>query len=110
MASDGFGLYTLKTGKTASRLTGEQIDELEKGYVGSAVRLLAYETGAFSGIPSNLPRDFVVWQDRRFSFSTQLVILQDRSNNANTKPDASELSPARKRGAGVSEHTNVLPK
>ena len=51
---------------------------LEAGYVGREVRLAAYETGRFDGIPANLPSDVGSWQDRAFAFRTSLVVLAER--------------------------------
>jgi hypothetical protein len=58
-------------------LDDQQIRELEKGYVGKTLKLLAYETGRFAGIPERLPKDYRPWQDHRFMFVTELVILGD---------------------------------
>jgi hypothetical protein len=68
----------MKMGKEAGELDSGQIAELQKGYVGREVRLAVYETGGYSGIPGNLPRDVGVWQDHRFGFSTWLVVLAER--------------------------------
>lgn len=78
LANDDFDLYELKTGEKAGRLDSAQIEEMQKGYVGKAVRLAVYETGGYSGIPDNLPDDVPSWQDHGFGFSTSLVILAER--------------------------------
>jgi hypothetical protein len=78
LANDDFDLYELKNGEKTGRLDSAQIEELQKGYVGKAVRLAVYETGGYSGIPANLPSDVPVWQDRGFGFSTSLVVLAER--------------------------------
>jgi hypothetical protein len=78
LASDAFGLYELKTGIKAGPLDSKQIAEIEKGYVGKEMRLVVYETGRYSGIPANLPKDVPVWQDHAFEFSTSLVVLAER--------------------------------
>lgn len=78
IANNTFALYELKTGEKTGRLTSNQINELEKGYVGKTVRLVVYESGSFSGIPDNLPDDVPVWQDTGFHFSTMLNVLAQR--------------------------------
>ena len=75
-----FGLHKLKTGKKAETLYSTQIEQLEKGYVGRTVRLLVYEDGQFIGIPRNLPKDFPVWADVGFGFSTSLIVLAEYNN------------------------------
>jgi len=76
LASTNFGLYKLKHGEPAKRLSSAQLDELEKDYVGSEVKLAVYETGGYSGIPNNLPADFPAWQGQEFHFSTHLIVLE----------------------------------
>lgn len=78
LARDPFQLYELKTGNKIGRLDSNQIAELEKGYVGNEMRLAAYETGGYSGIPRDLPQDVPSWQDHSFAFSTSLVLLAER--------------------------------
>jgi hypothetical protein len=78
LANDVFDLYELKHGERIGSLQPEQIKEIEQGYVGRTVQLIVYETGSFSGVPMNLPPDFVTWQDRMFGFSTRLVVLAER--------------------------------
>lgn len=78
LANDDFGLYELKTGTKAGELDSVEIKKLQKGYVGKQVRLVVYETGGYSGIPSNLPKDVMAWSDRGFGFSTSLVVLAER--------------------------------
>ena len=71
-------LHELKNGKQVGKLNSTQIEELENGYVGKLVRLVVYESGCFSGMPKNLPKDVPVWQDTVFYFSTSLNILAER--------------------------------
>jgi hypothetical protein len=78
LAGDHFGLYEIKTGNKASSLDTAQIRELEKDYVGQAVRLVVYETGGYSGSPTNLPDDVPRWADVGFGFFTSLVVLAER--------------------------------
>jgi hypothetical protein len=73
-----FQLKELKTGKRAAQITSkEEIEQLEKGYVGSTVKLVAYETGGFDGMPK-MPKDIPVWQDHQFAFSSYLELLAKR--------------------------------
>ena len=72
-----FDLYEYKKGKKTGTLTSDQISALEKGYVASTVRLLAYESGEFSGIP-HLPPGSPNWQDHAFTFTTHLLIMAKR--------------------------------
>ena len=73
--TNSFELYRLKNGRNAKELSSNEIRELEKGFIGKQYKLLAYETGMFSGIPKALPTNYPVWQDRGFSFSSYLVVL-----------------------------------
>jgi len=76
IASDVFALYELKNGKKPGTLSNTQITELERGYVGRAFHLLAYEEGMFTGVPQNLPADSVSWQDEAFGFRSHLIVLR----------------------------------
>ena len=78
LASDAFELHELKTGKKTGMLTGEKIQELEKGYVGKTVKLTVYEVGGFRGTPRNFPKGELGGADVGFGFSTSLVILRER--------------------------------
>jgi hypothetical protein len=78
LAADASALHELKTGQESRAIDSDQIPKLEQDYVGKRVRLLAYETGRYSGIPRNLPKDFPVWQDHSFAFTTSLVVLEER--------------------------------
>lgn len=78
LPSNTFELYQMKTGTRADELDSKEIADLQRGYVGTTRHLLVYETGGYSGIPSNLPPDAPVWQDHAFMFSTSLVVLAER--------------------------------
>ena len=78
LAPDEFELYELQHGERAKSLDSDQVAALEAGYVGREVRLAAYETGRFDGIPANLPSDVGSWQDRAFAFRTSLMVLAER--------------------------------
>lgn len=69
-----FDLYKRKHGKSTSRLTDEELQSLEKGYVGSEVKFSAYETGAFQGLPEGLPKS-KIWQGTRFQFMPELNVM-----------------------------------
>lgn len=75
LASGNFELHKLVTGKDARSLSDEQVAQLETGYVGKSVTLIAYETGGFRGMPDRLPKDVRVWQDFGFGFSTQVIVM-----------------------------------
>lgn len=75
LAADSLALYESKHGKKPGPLSSDEIRELKKGYVGQRLTLLVYETGAFGGIPKNLPPE-LIWQDTAFEFSTRLVVLK----------------------------------
>jgi hypothetical protein len=76
IANNHFSLYELKKGKKTGHLSDSQIAELERGYVGHSYRLLAYEEGVYSGVPANLPEDYLIWQGHAFDFRTHLVVLR----------------------------------
>ncbi len=78
LANHTFALYEMKYGTKAMSLDSSQVAELEQGYVGRSVQLLAYEVGGFSGIPRELPKDAPVWADTGFHFSTSLTVLKER--------------------------------
>jgi len=73
--SDAFELYRLKNGRKAKELSSNEISELEKGFIGKEYKLLAYETGGYSGLPKDLPTHYPIWQDHGFAFTTYLMIL-----------------------------------
>ena len=75
VANDGFDLYKLVHDKQIGSLDSDQIRELEKGYLGSKVSLIVYETGGFYGIPENQPETIPLTQDKGFSFDSQLIVL-----------------------------------
>lgn len=77
LPSDSFELYEQRTGRKAESLSGEETRELQKGFINSTRKFLAYESGGFRGIPANLPNDYPIWADVRFSFYTYLVLVQD---------------------------------
>lgn len=76
LASDSFALYKIKKGKDTGTLTSDEVRELEKDYVGRKFTLLAYETGAFGGIPKEMPEDFLSWQDTGFGFRSHLLVMR----------------------------------
>lgn len=73
--TNSFELYRLKHGREAKELSSKDISELEKGFIGRQYRLLAYETGGYSGLPKGLPTAYPVWQDHGFAFSSYLMVL-----------------------------------
>lgn len=75
LANDAFGLHELQTGNKAGQIDSVEITELEQGYVGSRVSLLAYETGAFDGIPNNLPKNVALWAGHRYHLMTYLAVM-----------------------------------
>jgi len=77
LASNNFELYELKTGKKAESLTDEQMVAFKKDYVGRSLLLQVYELGGFSGIPKNMPKEVMIWQDRGFGFRTYLRVLRE---------------------------------
>jgi hypothetical protein len=85
LASNTFALRELKHGKKARSLGDDQIDEMEKGYVGKSIRLAVYEVGSFAGMPADLPEDVPVWQDFGFRFSTLLTVLAERDRPERSK-------------------------
>lgn len=80
LANDAFSLHAIKMGQTASHLDSIQVKSLEEEYVGRRVKILAYETGGFSGIPFKWPDADVgvlpIWQDSEFQFASRLVVLK----------------------------------
>jgi hypothetical protein len=78
LASDGFELHELKTGKKTGTLTDTKIRELEEGYVGKTMKLTVYEVGGFSGIPRKMPEGRIWWADSGFHFSTSLVVISEQ--------------------------------
>ena len=73
--TNSYELYRLKHGRQATELSSKDISELEKGFIGRQYRLLAYETGGYSGLPKGLPTHYPVWQDHGFAFSSYLMVL-----------------------------------
>ena len=77
LANNDFELYKLKTGKKAESLTDEQMETFKKDYVGRSFLLQVYELGEFSGIPKNMPKEVLKWQDHGFGFRTNLIVLRE---------------------------------
>ncbi len=79
IANDHWSLHELVHKTKAQRLSSEEINVLNKDYVGSKVKLVVYETGRFAGQPNNLPED-IEWgvADTGFHFQTELVVLKQR--------------------------------
>jgi hypothetical protein len=84
LANHTFSLYEMKHGTKAGSLNSSQVAELEKDYVGRAVRLLVYEVGSFDGMPKNLPKDMRDRADFGFHFSTSLIALAQREKPTET--------------------------
>jgi hypothetical protein len=61
----------------AHGVSSDQIRDAEKRCVGKTVHLSVWETGRFSGIPSNMPKHAPVWQDTGFWFFTEVLVLVD---------------------------------
>ncbi len=78
LPNDHFALYELKHGRKATTISSSEIPELENGYVGRAVKLVAYEAGRFDGRATALPQDIRPWGGALFHFSTHLVVLKLR--------------------------------
>lgn len=77
LANDVFEMAELQSGKPATSLSDRRIKELEKGYVGRKVKLYAYETGSFQGIPDRNPLSNM-YQGHGFMFIRQLVVIDQR--------------------------------
>lgn len=83
VASNDYELYELRMGKKASSLTGDMILKLEKGYVGTPVTLVVYETGGFGGKSEPRPETLKPGQlppfgadERTFGFQTYLSVME----------------------------------
>jgi len=77
LAENNFALFLLKNNDEVSSLTADQVRELQIGYVGKEVSLWVYETGGFSGMPSDTPENSYIWQDRGYGFYTHLEVLKE---------------------------------
>lgn len=78
LASNNRELYEMKVGATARELSTDQRERLRKNYVGKQMRLVVYEVGRYSGMPTKLPDDVLIWQDVGFGFRTSLNVLKAR--------------------------------
>jgi hypothetical protein len=97
-----FELYELKTGRKTGTLTSEDIEQVERDYVGRSYRLLVYELGGFSGVPGGLPRDYPVWQDDRgYGFHTQLVVLRILEQPSEHERTGSQAQPPKQKEPDV---------
>lgn len=76
LARDTSELLEQKRLENGKELNEEQIRRLEDGYVGKTVRLLAYESGMYNGIPRGVPGE-MIWQDRDWGFRTTLYVLSE---------------------------------
>lgn len=87
LASQTTELYELKYGTKKESLNAEQIEELERGYLGKKVKLTVYETGGFGGVPNRLPQEVPVPAGVGFHFSTSLIVLEEVvASSPNEKP------------------------
>ena len=75
LANDNFTLYKLTYRKTAKSLTNIQIDKMKKGYVGKKFTIVAYETGRFTGIPTDYFKYRPVREDVSFHFEHYLIVV-----------------------------------
>lgn len=76
---DDLELYEQKHGQRANSLSQQDLEPLKRDYVGQRVRVLGYETGEFSGIPWNWPKDLPSFQATGFGFGGYLVLLKKLS-------------------------------
>lgn len=73
LANDGFDLYELKKGEKPGSIDSAELAELEKGYVGSKVKLTVCESGGFSGLPRKVETGSA---GSSFWFRTHLVVYR----------------------------------
>jgi hypothetical protein len=78
LANGHWALHRMRRGTEARSLDDRAIAELERGYVGTSVRLTVYETGSFGGTPSDMPADVLSRQDTSFHFESHLVVLNQK--------------------------------
>ena len=57
-------------------LTPKERAAKKSNYVGRIVKLAAYETGGYTGIPHTLPEGVPAWPGTGFHFAPQLIILK----------------------------------
>ena len=76
MPSHNIPLAEWKAGKGRRSLDDRELARIRDGYVGTQVSLHVYETGAFRGVPRDLPPGTPLWADVGFSFQSSLVVLE----------------------------------
>ena len=77
LAKDNFELYKLTYGKTTKSIADKQVDKMKKKYVGGKLTIMAYETGRFTGIPTDYFKYRPVRADRSFHFENYLVVVSN---------------------------------
>jgi hypothetical protein len=73
--ADDFELYKFKHKKEVASINSEESNKLQKGYVGRPFKIIAYESGGFTGIPNDYFKYQPVRQDMNFHFEHYLIII-----------------------------------
>jgi len=75
LANDDFSLYKLIYKKKTDSLGEAQLNKMKEKYVGKKLRLMAYETGHFTGIPKGYFKYRPIRADVGFFFENYLVVV-----------------------------------
>ena len=75
LANNNFRLFKLIYGRKTNSISGKQIDQMKKNYVGKKLTLMAYESGRFIGMPKDYFKYRPIVAGREFHFENYLVIV-----------------------------------
>ena len=80
--TDVFQLYKYLYGRETGAPTSDTTEKMKKEYVGKTFKVVAYETGEFSGVPDNYFKYQPVRQDRGFYFRHYIIVVADLTKKA----------------------------
>ena len=72
-----FELYNYLYGKETGSLTSDQVNVIEKQYLGKKANVIAYETGAFTGVPDGYFNYQPLRSSTGFYFESYLVVISN---------------------------------
>jgi hypothetical protein len=75
--TDEFELYKYLNSKDTVTLSSDTSDQIKKRYVGKKFKVVAYETGEFTGVPDGYFKYQEVRQDYGFCFRHYIIIVAD---------------------------------
>ncbi|NOT93411.1 hypothetical protein [Ferruginibacter sp.] len=81
--ADEFQLYKYLYGKKKETVSSDIAVKIKKNYVGKTFKVVAYETGEFTGIPNGYFEYLPVRQDYGFHFRHYIIAVANVTNKTN---------------------------